>query len=74
MSLLEIKQYLIEVKISSLANLCTYFKCESDLLRCMMKHWMSKGKVRCFTKTANCGKVCSTCDLASVELYEWVGV
>lgn len=73
MNLLTIKQYLMNVKIASLASLCQYFKnANPDLLRDMLGHWMRKGKVRCSARTPLCGKKCMKCDLAQIEIYEWV--
>ena len=72
MNLLEIKKYLMTVKIASLANLCTYFNCESELLRQMLGHWMRKGCVRKCAQNA-CGTSCaSQCSPLKSEIYEWV--
>lgn len=72
MSLLDIKRYLIQVKIASLASLCTYFNCEADLLRNMLAHWVKKGCVRQCKKTPNCGVKCGQCSPMLTEIYEWV--
>lgn len=72
MSLLEIKKYLMQVKIANLASLCTYFNCDSELLRNMLGHWVRKGCVRQFSKTAACGGKCMKCLPAVTEIYEWV--
>lgn len=72
MGLLEIKQYLMQVKVASLSHLCAYFKCDSEVLRNMMCHWQRKGCVRKFTKTADCGKKCNQCSVPTTEIYEWV--
>jgi putative ferrous iron transport protein C len=74
MSLLDIKNHLMQVKIASLASLCVYFNCRSDVLRGMLALWVQKGKIRSFTKTAACGSSCSKCSAATTEIYEWVGV
>jgi len=72
MSLLEIRAYLKQVKIASLATLAVYFNHDTDVLRHMMTHWIRKGSVRCFMKTPNCGGACNKCPTASTEIYEWL--
>ncbi len=73
MSLLEIKQYLMQVKIASIEKLSAHFHCESDVLRNMIGHWMRKGCIRQFVQSAACGKTCGKCAIPpSVEIYEWV--
>jgi putative ferrous iron transport protein C len=71
MNLLEIKKYLMQVKIASLSHLSTYFNCDSELLRNMMCHWVRKGCVRQFTKNPSCGS-CNKCGPVVTEIYEWV--
>ena len=72
MSLLDIKKHLMQVKIASLSSLCVYFNCESDVLRNMLGHWMRKGCIRQFNKTAACGGNCTKCLPTMTEIYEWV--
>lgn len=72
MSLVELKKYLLQVKIASLASLCNYFNCDSELLRSMLAHWMRKGCIRQFNKTAACGGACVKCSTLNTEIYEWV--
>lgn len=72
MNLLDIKHYLVQVKVASLTVLCAHFNCEAERLRCMLAHWQQKGKVRCF-KQSQCGS-CTQCDKGQLEIYEWVGV
>lgn len=72
MGLLEIKSHMMKVRIASLSHLCVLFKTDAETLRCMLSHWISKGKIRkCFNKPA-CGTKCFKCPTASVEYYEWV--
>jgi len=73
-SLIAIKQHLMQVKMSSLNALCVIFQTDADKMRCMLEHWMRKGKVKCCMKTAACGSQCFKCDSATTEIYEWVGV
>lgn len=72
MNLLELKSYLMKVKITSLRSLSSYFNCDSDLLRVMLAHWVRKGKVRCCKKKPECGTRCQQCDPLLTEIYEWV--
>jgi len=72
MSLLAIKQYLMKVKIASLATLSLYFNADPDTLRHMLKHWVRKGCVRQCMKTPACGTSCGKCSLLVTEIYEWV--
>lgn len=74
MNLLDIKNYLMQVKIASLAHLSAYFKCDSELLRNMLCHWTRKGCIRKMTKTPNCGGKCNKCNPVTIEIYEWVAV
>ncbi|HSW93385.1 MAG TPA: FeoC-like transcriptional regulator [Gammaproteobacteria bacterium] len=73
MSLLDIKNYLMDVKIASMATLAAHFKCDSDVLRNMICHWMRKGCVRQFVRSSECAKTCGKCATPPVlEIYEWV--
>lgn len=72
MGLLELKKYLMQVKISSLSSLCTYFNCDSESARGMLGHWIRKGCVRMCTKTPACGTKCVQCSPLKTEIYEWV--
>ena len=74
MNLIDIKNYLKQVKIASLATLCSNFQCDADLVRCMMMHWTRKGTIRKFSKTPGCGGSCNKCDFAVTEIYEWIDV
>lgn len=74
MSLLEIKQYLMKVKITSLASISLYFNTDPDTLRQMLGHWIRKGCVRQCLKTPACGSSCGKCSPLITELYEWVAL
>ncbi len=71
MSLLALKQHLQEVKMASLGKIAEHFKCDADLMRDMLKHWVRKGCVRQFSKTPGCGKQCGQCKISEYEIYEW---
>lgn len=72
MSLLDIKHYMSKVRMASLASLCTVFKTEPDSLRCLLEHWVKKGKIRQCMKKPACGSKCFRCPTTDIELYEWV--
>lgn len=74
MSLLEIKNHLMQVKMASLAALSAYFKCEKELLRKMLEHWVRKGKVRKFEQASMCAGKCVQCGSCATEIYEWLVV
>ena len=74
MSLLEIRDYLAQARMASLATLCSYFKCEAELLRQMLEHWVRKGKVRKFNREMACGGKCTQCGSCATEIYEWMAV
>jgi putative ferrous iron transport protein C len=73
MSLLELKKYLMQVRVTNLAGICAYFNAEPGLLRQMLGHWIKKGCLRQCQKTANCGSSCGKCSPLVTEIYEWVG-
>lgn len=72
MSLIDIKNHMMQVKITSLGNLCSLFKADPDVIRCMLMHWIRKGKVRQCMKKPACGSKCFKCPTMTVEIYEWV--
>jgi putative ferrous iron transport protein C len=72
MTLLDIKNHMVRVKVASLANLCALFKTEPETLRCMLTHWIKKGKIRQCIKQPACGSRCFKCPTAATEIYEWV--
>lgn len=71
-SLLEIKSYMMQVKMASLASLCTIFNADAERLRCMLNHWMQKGKIRKCLKEPACGSQCFKCPTTTTEMYEWI--
>lgn len=72
MSLLAIKQHMMQVKMASLGHLCTFFQMEPDTLRCLLAHWIRKGCIRQCTKKPACGSKCFQCPATTTEIYEWV--
>ena len=72
MSLLDIKQHMMQVKMTTLASLCSLFNADAETVRCMLRHWVLKGKVRQCMKTPACGSKCFKCPTTMTEIYEWV--
>lgn len=72
MTLIEIKQYMMRVRVATLGSLCGMFQADADTVRCMLSHWMRKGKIRQCMKTPSCGSQCFKCPVSTTEMYEWV--
>lgn len=72
MSLLQIKEYLKSKRLVSLFDLSKQFSVEPDILREMLKLFISKGYLRSQTKTPKCGTRCLKCPASQFELYQWV--
>ena len=72
MNLLAIKNHMMQVKITTLGSLCTLFMTDPETLRCMLRHWICKGKIRQCMKEPACGSQCFKCPAAVTEMYEWV--
>ena len=73
MSLVDLKKYLQQVRISSLSTISAYFNAEPDTLRQMLGHWIRKGCIKQCMKTPACATVCGKCSPLTTEIYEWVG-
>ena len=71
--LLEIKAYLSEQKTANLQELSLHFKKQPDTMRCMLRHWVCKGKVCYLSKPAGCGSRCQQCLPTTTEIYQWIG-
>lgn len=74
MSLLAIKKHMMQVKMTTLSSLCTLFHADPEMIRCLLRHWIKKGKIRQCMKKPACGSQCFKCPATSVEIYEWVDV
>jgi putative ferrous iron transport protein C len=72
MNLLEIKQYMLRVRVATLGHLCSVFHTDPETLRSMLSHWMRKGNIRQCLKTPACGSKCFKCPAMNTEQYEWV--
>lgn len=71
MSLIALKQYMVNAKVVTLTNLCAMFHADKETMRCLLRHWMRKGCVRLCKKASVCGSTCNTCPFACTEIYEW---
>ena len=71
MSLLELKQHLMQTKVTTLGGIAQHFHCDPELMRSMLSHWVRKGCLRQFSKTPACGKRCADCSVLDYEIYEW---
>lgn len=72
LSLVAIKQHMTQVKMATLSHLCQIFCADPETIRCMLKHWMMKGKIRQCQKTPACGSKCFKCPTLMTEIYEWI--
>ena len=72
MSLVEIKNHMVKVRMATLGSLCQCFAADPDTMRCMLRHWIQKGKIRQCMKKPACGSKCFKCPSAFTELYEWI--
>lgn len=74
MSLISIKQHMMQVKMATLNSLCSLFNADAEQMRCMLSHWIRKGQIRQCLKKPACGSSCFKCPAAVNETYEWIGV
>jgi hypothetical protein len=72
MILIAIKAHMMTVKKATLHNLCLLFNKDAEQLRCMLQHWIRKGKIRQCMKKPACGSKCFSCPSLTTEIYEWV--
>lgn len=72
MTLMEIKSHMMQVRVATLNSLCILFKSDADTLRCLLSHWVRKGRIRQCVKKPACGTQCFKCPASATEIYEWV--
>ncbi|AAO91259.1 FeoC-like transcriptional regulator [Coxiella burnetii] len=70
--LLSIKAFLKERQSANLQELSLHFCKQPETMRCLLAHWIRKGKIRCQEKPAGCGTKCQRCQPQFVEIYRWV--
>ncbi|MBW1706436.1 MAG: FeoC-like transcriptional regulator [Deltaproteobacteria bacterium] len=73
MILADIKEYLSNHGMASLADLSVHFGVEPDAMRGMLDRWIRKGKLSRLPQAATCSKCCVACNSDHVEIYEWLG-
>lgn len=72
MSLIAVKHHMMQVRVATLNSLCQLFAADADTMRCLLGHWMQKGKIKPCEKKAACGSQCFKCPVAVNEMYEWI--
>jgi len=72
MILSELGEYLRRNKRAALIDMANYFATDPEALRGMLDKWMAKGRVQKLPPGTECGSGCCKCDIASIEIYEWV--
>lgn len=73
MILTDLKMHLATVKTVSLSELAQRFNADALAIREMLNHLIRKGIICRKIKTSACGNSCNKCELANVEIYEWIG-
>lgn len=71
MSLIELKNYLINRQTATLEEIANFFATDPILVRTMLDIWIHKGKVICYAapKCNGCNQVCSS--NAKIEIFQW---
>jgi hypothetical protein len=72
MILSDLKGYLETRRQATLADLALHLRAEPEAVRAMLSVWERKGRVRRLPAPAGCGKTCTGCNPAAVEVYLWV--
>ena len=72
MDLIQLKHYLRNRKITPIQDAAYHFQVDVETVRPLLQVWINKGKVRRQPGTAVACKGCCKCDLATIELYEWI--
>ena len=72
MSLIELKNYMQQVKISDLLTMSVHFKTDPTVIRPMLHHWQRKGCVRQCPRLNRCGSQCMKCNPLMTEVYQWL--
>ena len=69
--LADLKHYLRERPMASLADIALRLDVEPDVARAMLERWISKGSVQRMVSERTCGG-CDLCQPGTQELYRWV--
>ncbi|HPB76774.1 MAG TPA: FeoC-like transcriptional regulator [Chromatiaceae bacterium] len=71
MTLIELKNFLLDHRQATLGEIAAHFSADRELVRGMLEVWQRKGKVS-YTLAAKC-QGCSQCGTAPIEVYQWQG-
>ncbi|MGD8207773.1 MAG: FeoC-like transcriptional regulator [Thiohalocapsa sp.] len=71
MILAELKGYLSERRVASLADIALHLEVSHEVARAMLARWVAKGAVECLTRKDACG-ACDHCLPGATELYRWI--
>lgn len=69
--LADLKCYLRERPMASLADIALHLDVEPDVARAMLERWIRKGSVQRIGSERTCGG-CDLCQPGAQELYRWV--
>lgn len=72
MILSEVRKYLAEHKRVALTDMVYRFDADAEALRGMLAILERKGKIRKLPPGTACSGGCNKCDVATVEVFEWV--
>jgi hypothetical protein len=70
MSLSDLKVYLKGHGQATLTDLVYHFRCEPELIKTMLEHWIRKGKIE-HVKLEACKKGCCAGNCTDLEIYRW---
>ena len=71
MILLELRDYLKQVKRAALPDLARHFDTDASVLRDLLQRWERRGDVRKLESVSpKCGS-CQACGAADLEIYTW---
>lgn len=68
----ELKRYLGERSVASLADIALHLDVEPEVARAMLDIWIGKGRVRALERTTACSG-CDLCRPGAREIYCWIG-
>lgn len=72
MILSDVRDYLAERKRAGLTDMVHRFGVDADALRGMLAVLERKGRVRRLPPGSACASSCTQCDVAAMELFEWI--
>ena len=67
----DLKRYLSERPMATLADIALHLDVEPEVARAMLDVWIGKGRVQRMDDTLVCGG-CEACSTGSREFYRWV--